>query len=218
MTLNGGTFNTAGLSEHGASNNTAGIGALTLQSSSIIDMANGASIIAFADSHTASWSGTLKIYDWTGTVGTGNGTDQLYIGANNTTQGLTSAQLSDIIFYSDAGITQIAGGNYSISRWRSCSRSGAEHLGRRRAGVGGSRIYAAEAFRLRLRAKTHVVGAKRPDVTRLRPAVAGLRRGRSSSSPRLLRKPSRGTKESDPRNTPITRKSVSTRQQLFSEF
>jgi len=204
MTLNGGTFNTAGLSEHGASNNTTGIGALTLQSSSIIDM--------------ASWSGTLKIYDWTGTVGTGNGTDQLYIGANNTIQRLTSAQLSDIIFYSDAGITQIAGGNYSISRWRSCSRSGAEHLGRRRAGVGGSRIYAAEAFRLRLRAKTHVVGAKRPDVTRLRPAVAGLRRGRSSSSPRLLRKPSRGTKESDPRNTPITRKSVSTRQQLFSEF
>jgi hypothetical protein len=115
MTLNGGTFNTAGLSEHGASNNTAGIGALTLQSSSIIDMANGASIIAFADSHTASWSGTLKIYDWTGTVGTGNGTDQLYIGANNTTQRLTSAQLSDIIFYSDAGITQIAGATIQLA-------------------------------------------------------------------------------------------------------
>ena len=101
MTLNGGTFNTAGLSEHGASNNTTGIGALTLQSSSIIDM--------------ASWSGTLKIYDWTGTVGTGNGTDQLYIGANNTTQGLTSAQLSDIIFYSDAGITQIAGATIQLA-------------------------------------------------------------------------------------------------------
>jgi autotransporter-associated beta strand protein len=58
MELNGGTFNTGGLSEHGALNNTAGIGALTLQSSSIIDMGNGASI-CLANSLAQAASGTL---------------------------------------------------------------------------------------------------------------------------------------------------------------
>jgi fibronectin-binding autotransporter adhesin len=115
--LNGGTFNTGGLSEHGASNNTAGIGALTLQSSSIIDMANASSIIAFADSHTASWTGTLKIYDWTGNPVTGNGTDQLYIGSGSGTAngGLTSTQLGEIQFFSDAGMTQYGGATIQLA-------------------------------------------------------------------------------------------------------
>ena len=107
MTLNGGTFNTGGLSEHGASNNAAGIGALTLQSSSIIDMGSGASIIAFADSHLASWSGTLSIYNWTGTPVTGSGTDQLYFGTDAT--GLTTTQVGEITFYSDSGTTSLGG-------------------------------------------------------------------------------------------------------------
>ena len=102
MTLNGGTFNTGGLSEHGASNNTAGIGALTLQASSIINMGSGSSIIAFADSHLASWTGTLKIYNWSGTQ-SGGGTDQLYFGSDAT--GLTAGQLSEINIYSDSGTT-----------------------------------------------------------------------------------------------------------------
>jgi autotransporter-associated beta strand protein len=104
MTLNGGTFNTGGLSEHGASNNTAGIGALTLQNTSTIDMGNGASIIAFANSAAtaATWVGhTLNIYDWTGTPITGGGTDQLYFGSDVT--GLTAAQLADVQFFSGAG-------------------------------------------------------------------------------------------------------------------
>ena len=94
-------FNTGGLSEHGGTNNTAGIGALTLQSSSIIDMGNIASIIAFANSLTASWSGTISIYDWSGIPVTGNGTDQLYFGNNAT--GLSVAQLADFQFYSGFG-------------------------------------------------------------------------------------------------------------------
>lgn len=105
ITLNGGTFATGGLSEHGATNNTAGIGALTLQSTSIIDMGAGSSIVAFADSHLASWAGTLSIYNWSGTPVTGGGTDQLYFG--NSSSGLTSGQLSEVAFYSDNGITAL---------------------------------------------------------------------------------------------------------------
>lgn len=99
-------FNTGGLSEHGASNNTAGIGALTLQSTSIIDMGNLASVIAFANSNSvlgnsAAWSGTLKIYDWSGTPVTGGGTDQLFIGSDTT--GLAATQLAEVQFYSGFG-------------------------------------------------------------------------------------------------------------------
>ena len=103
MTLNGGTFSAGGLSEHGASNNTAGIGALTLQSTSIIDMGNVASVIAFANSlaQSASWVGTLKIYNWTGTPQTGGGTDQLFFGNDST--GLTASQLLDFQFYTGSG-------------------------------------------------------------------------------------------------------------------
>lgn len=103
MTLNGGTFNTAGLSEHGVTNNTPGIGQLTLQTSSIIDMGSVSSIIAFANSLTqaANWSGTLSIYNWSGTVTTGGGTDQLFFG--NLFGGLSPTQLADFQFYNGAG-------------------------------------------------------------------------------------------------------------------
>lgn len=96
-------FDTGGLSEHGATNNTAGLGALTLQSSSIIDMGNVASIIAFANSlvQSPNWNGTLSIYNWSGIALTGNGTDQLYFG--NTSAGLSLTQLADFQFYTGPG-------------------------------------------------------------------------------------------------------------------
>jgi hypothetical protein len=105
ITLNGGTFNTAGLSEHELSGVavTPGIGALTLSNSSIIDLGSGASILAFANSSAQTWSGTLKIYNWSGTPGIGDGTDQVYFGTDSTS--LTAAQLSQIAFYSDSGTT-----------------------------------------------------------------------------------------------------------------
>jgi autotransporter-associated beta strand protein len=105
MTLNGGTFNTAGLSEYELSGVTVtpGIGALTLSSSSIIDLGAGASILAFANSSAQTWSGTLSIYNWSGTPVVGNGIDQLYFGTDST--GLTAQQLSQIAFYSDSGTT-----------------------------------------------------------------------------------------------------------------
>lgn len=103
MTLSGGTFNTAGLSEHGASNNTAGIGAVTLSANSVLDLATGASIIAFANSSTSTWTAatTLSIYNWSGTLVTGGGTDQVYFG--NDATGLTSTQLAQIEFFSGSG-------------------------------------------------------------------------------------------------------------------
>jgi len=114
MTLNGGTFNTAGLSEHNLSGATVtpGIGALTLSSSSIIDLAAGASILAFANSSAQTWTGTLSIYNWSGTPVTGNGTDQLYFGTDAT--GLTATQLSQIAFYSDSGTTFLGIGGYAL--------------------------------------------------------------------------------------------------------
>jgi hypothetical protein len=86
MTLNGGTFNTSGLSEHELSGATVtpGIGALTLSSSSIIDLGSGASILAFANSSAQTWTGTLSIYNWSGISVAGKGTDQLYFGTDST--------------------------------------------------------------------------------------------------------------------------------------
>ena len=106
------SLQTAGLSEHGATNNTAGIGPVTLQSSSIIDLGDGASVIAFANSLTKSWTGTLSIYNWTGNLLTGNGTDQVYFGTDIT--GLSALQLSQINFYSGSGT-----GFLGIASWGS---------------------------------------------------------------------------------------------------
>jgi autotransporter-associated beta strand protein len=112
MTLNGGTFNTAGLSEHQLSGATVtpGIGALSLSSNSIIDLGVGASILAFANSSGQTWSGTLSIYNWSGTPVVGKGTDQLYFGTDST--GLTATQLSQIAFYSDSGATFLGSADF----------------------------------------------------------------------------------------------------------
>jgi autotransporter-associated beta strand protein len=113
VTLNGGTFNTAGFSEGSADasgKGVAGVGALTLAANSIIDLGSGASILAFADSSAATWTGTtLNVYNYTGTADTGGGTDRLYFGAS--AAGLTPAQLADIKFFSDAGTTPVGSGS-----------------------------------------------------------------------------------------------------------
>ncbi|HZE58121.1 MAG TPA: autotransporter-associated beta strand repeat-containing protein [Chthoniobacterales bacterium] len=114
LTLNGmgstvPSLQTAGHSEHGATNNTAGIGALTLQSNSIIDLGNFASTIAFANSSAQTWTGTLSIYNYTPTAI--SGVDRLYFGFDPT--GLTNAQLNAIQFYSDSGSTFLGTANWS---------------------------------------------------------------------------------------------------------
>jgi autotransporter-associated beta strand protein len=100
MVLAGGTFNTAGLSEHGS----VGMGPLSLTSSSVINLASGASIINFANSSGA-WTGTLNIWNWSGNIDIGNGTDQVILGTNNTA--LMLAQLAQVTFYSDSGINSL---------------------------------------------------------------------------------------------------------------
>ena len=95
MTLNGGTFNTGGFSET--------LGVLTLSLSSVIDMGAGNSILHFLDSSAATWTGTLSIWNWSGNT-LGGGTDQLYFG-NGSGTGLTTSQLTQVKFYSDAGTT-----------------------------------------------------------------------------------------------------------------
>jgi hypothetical protein len=105
--LNGGTFDTGGNSEPGTVGQT--IGPLTLQSSSTIDLGNGASKLNFADSKSQSWSGTLSILNWTGTQGVGNGVDQLLFGTSATTPGVTANQLLEIQFVNPNGVA----GTYS---------------------------------------------------------------------------------------------------------
>ena len=117
ITLNGNgsatpTINTGGLSEYTVGSVLPGMGALTLQSSSIIDLGSGASILAFASSvfQAANWNGTLSIYNWSGNLLTGNGTDQLYFGTDAT--GLAPTQLLQISFYSDNGSTFLGFGSW----------------------------------------------------------------------------------------------------------
>jgi hypothetical protein len=96
INLNGGTFNTANLSET--------VGTLTLSLSSVIDLANGANnpaILTFGNS-SGTWTGlTLSIWNWTGVDGVPGGPDQLLFSsfANIDTN------LSSISFYSDSGST-----------------------------------------------------------------------------------------------------------------
>jgi hypothetical protein len=78
-------------------------------------MGSGSSVLALANSSASTWTGSsnLDIYDWSGTPGTGAGTDQLYFGIDAT--GLTPTQLADIRFFSDAGTTQYAGATTILS-------------------------------------------------------------------------------------------------------
>ncbi len=98
IALAGGTFDTGGLSET--------VGVLTLTNDSIIDFGGGASILTFADSSAAGWgSFRLSIYNWSGNTVTGAGTDQLRFTGN----GLTTAQLSQIDFYTGFNTGLITG-------------------------------------------------------------------------------------------------------------
>lgn len=109
MTLNGGTFKTAGLSEGTHSN--VGVGALTLMTSSTIDLGSGSSILHFADSSSASWTSNIKlsITNWSGSP-SGSGPDQILFGSNS--GGLTSAQIAEIQFVNPDGY---AAGTYGAT-------------------------------------------------------------------------------------------------------
>jgi fibronectin-binding autotransporter adhesin len=80
MFLNGGTFNTGGLSERGGTlaTPTTGIGALTLTATSTINFGSGnTSIIEFTGLGTHTAGAILQITNWDGTPVTGGGTERL---------------------------------------------------------------------------------------------------------------------------------------------
>lgn len=99
MVLAGATYDTNGSDEI--------LGTLTLTGNSTIDLNNsgggGDSILRFADSSATTWTTgtTLQITGWSGLI-SGGGTDQVYFGTDEF--GLTTAQLSQIVFVNPAGL------------------------------------------------------------------------------------------------------------------
>ena len=79
---------------------TVGLGALTLNSTSTVDLTS-TSVLHFANSSSNVWTGTLSILNWNGTVTTGGGAEQILFGTS--VAGLTAAQLSQISFIDPAG-------------------------------------------------------------------------------------------------------------------
>lgn len=107
LVMIGSTFDTGGFSEE---LNTLDLG---IGGPSIIDMANGASILKFADSSAMGWDPLheLHIYNWSGTPLFGGGVDQLHFGSSPA--GLTATQLGLIKFYSDSGTSFLGFAQYA---------------------------------------------------------------------------------------------------------
>jgi hypothetical protein len=94
MTLAGGTFQTAGLSEQ--------LGTLKLTANSTSDLGVGASVLRFAASSGVAWTAatTLTIANWNGST-TGGGAEQVVFGSNSS--GLGAGQVSQIRFANPPG-------------------------------------------------------------------------------------------------------------------
>lgn len=86
------------------SSGTVGLGSLSLDASSIVDL-SGTSVVHFSNSSANIWTGRLFIYDWTGSP-IGGGAEQILFG--NNLLGLSATQLLDVSFYSDQGSTLLA--------------------------------------------------------------------------------------------------------------
>jgi hypothetical protein len=102
LILGGGTFDTGGFNQS--------LNTLTVSAGSGIDMGSGASVLQFADSHAVSWTAgsTLSILHWTGTAGSGGGTDQVIFGT--TSAGLTAGQVGQIHFQGFNGASILSNG------------------------------------------------------------------------------------------------------------
>lgn len=98
ITLGGGALGTQGFSDT--------VGVLTMTSSSSIDLGSGSSVLRFASSSSASWSGELTIRNWSGSS-SGGGSDQIYFGSASS--GLTSGQLAQIRWSNPYGSGDVVG-------------------------------------------------------------------------------------------------------------
>jgi fibronectin-binding autotransporter adhesin len=87
--MQGGTFATGGFQDT--------VGTLTLTGTSSLDLGTGSnSMLAFADTHAASWGGyTLSITNYL------DSSEEIYFGT--TASGLTASQLSEIVWYNPYG-------------------------------------------------------------------------------------------------------------------
>lgn len=99
VALNGGTL---AVSATGGFSDT--VGSLSVLSSSVIDMGTNAagSVLTFAGI-ASGWTGTLSIYNWTGTLNTPGGTDRLLFTSTATAPG-------SVQFFSGAGAGAIGSG------------------------------------------------------------------------------------------------------------
>jgi len=89
----------------GAVNET--LGAMTLSGSGtrVIDFGSTSGVLTFASLSAASPL-SLQIWNWSGTTGTGGGTDRLIISSGSLGGSLSTSNIS---FYSDSGITLVSG-------------------------------------------------------------------------------------------------------------
>jgi autotransporter-associated beta strand protein len=110
LTLNANSTSSVAFDTNGT-NQT--LGSLTMTTASVMEMGDGSSVVQFAPSEANTWSGTLVVWDWSGTPITGGGTDQLIVGSD--LLGLSTAQLAQIQFYSDMGSTYLGTGVYASS-------------------------------------------------------------------------------------------------------
>jgi hypothetical protein len=113
LTINNATFNvdpgdtltiSGGIS--GTYNGTAGD--LTLSANSIIDLGEGSVVIHFADLAMGLYN--LSIYNWSGNMASGGGTDQFYVD-----RPLTSNELEKISFYSTLNNNSFIGTGLQLS-------------------------------------------------------------------------------------------------------
>ncbi len=94
MTLNGGTFQTAGFNES--------LGTLKLTGSSLIDLGGGTSVLQFAASSGQAWTGgtLLTISNWSGSIN-GGGAERVLFGSNSS--GLSASQINQVRFVNPLG-------------------------------------------------------------------------------------------------------------------
>ena len=104
LTLGGGTLATGGFAQ--------AMNTLTLSANSGLDLGVGVgtNVVQFANSSAATWAAgsTLSVLNWSGTVATGGGSDQVIFGTDNT--GLAVGQLSQIHFQGFNGASILANG------------------------------------------------------------------------------------------------------------
>ncbi len=106
--LNGGTLSTSGIT---ATRTWTSSSTLNLTASSTIALSSGTNhAITFAASNAVAWTAgqTLTITGWTGSIGSSGTGGKIFIG--NSASGLTSTQLSQIVFTGFGGAMQLSTG------------------------------------------------------------------------------------------------------------